>query len=465
MGRRRKTTARTDTGPVDLPAPLASTLAELIGDEVDLLREALQQPPPTSIRIHPAKGFDPGGIKVPWCSTGRYLSSRPAFTFDPLLHAGAYYVQEAGSMLLEQALLASGMLERDILALDLCAAPGGKSTHLRSLLSTDSLLVANEVDRDRQGALQENLWKWGGANVVVTGSDPQDLARLPDHFDLIVVDAPCSGEGMFRKDPFAREQWSPDLVEHCARVQQGIVERAWTALSPGGILIYSTCTWEPIENELQLVPLLQFGAVSIPMKIDPEWGFAGSTIEGITGYRAYPHRVAGEGFFLAMVKKPGELPERSVRPLADKSPLELPALIKGVPLHHTERNGVQHVVGERWGREVQELGHSLRTLAPGIPVAEKKGNDWTPHPALALNELLDRTSVPHVELEVEQAITYLRGNALGATDARGAALATFGGLPLGWLHGAGNRWNNRHPLHWRIRSHGPPGIRVEWDRS
>jgi 16S rRNA C967 or C1407 C5-methylase (RsmB/RsmF family) len=252
----------------ELPAELRTTLADLIGDEVAQLENALRMAPPTSIRIDPLKGFDPGGASVPWCSTGRYLEERPAFTFDPLFHAGTYYVQEASSMFLEQALLAAGLLKDDILAIDLCAAPGGKSTHLRSLLTPGSLLVANEIDRQRLPALQENLWKWGGPNVVITGSPTRDLNALPDHFDLILVDAPCSGEGMFRKDPFAREQWTPDLVQQCAAMQQSIVHDAWHALAPGGVLIYSTCTWEPAENELQLVPLLEQGADNDPDPVE-----------------------------------------------------------------------------------------------------------------------------------------------------------------------------------------------------
>ena len=237
---------------------------------------ALDTVPPTSIRVNPAKWAGPLAHPIPWCTTGRYLERTPSFTFDPLLHAGAYYVQEASSMLVEQAVKATGLADTDVLALDLCAAPGGKTTHLASLLTKGSLVVANEIDRKRQSVLQENLWKWGAANTVITGSASPDLQGLPETFDLILLDAPCSGEGMFRKDPFAREQWSPALVEQCASTQRGIIEHAWNALRPGGFLIYSTCTWEEAENEQQLAALVEIGAECVPVPLDPTWAWTGA---------------------------------------------------------------------------------------------------------------------------------------------------------------------------------------------
>jgi 16S rRNA C967 or C1407 C5-methylase (RsmB/RsmF family) len=251
MSKRRKRGNGTPTS-AELPEAFRQRVGQLLGAEYEAFEQALEQSPPVSIRLNRDKPVGPAGRPVPWCTTGRYLEDRPVFTLDPHLHAGAYYVQEASSMLMEQALRASDLLDRPVLALDLCAAPGGKSTHIRSLLHPDSLLVANEVDRRRQAALLENLWKWGLPNVVVSGSDPAELVGLPETFDLIVVDAPCSGEGLFRKDHFARRQWSEALVDQCAMVQGRIVEQAWEALRPGGVLIYSTCTWETAENEQRL---------------------------------------------------------------------------------------------------------------------------------------------------------------------------------------------------------------------
>ncbi|MCB0764347.1 MAG: RsmB/NOP family class I SAM-dependent RNA methyltransferase, partial [Flavobacteriales bacterium] len=241
-----------------LPEALLAQLADrLEGGTQDFMR-AMGEPPPTSIRLNPDKPFHMGqeAEVVAWCTHGRYLPERPAFTFDPLLHAGAYYVQEASSMFLERAVHAIGPWRDRTLALDMCASPGGKSTHLRSLLPKDALLVANEVEPSRRQALQENLWKWGGWNVVITGAPPAAFLDLGELFDLVLVDAPCSGEGMFRKDPFAREQWNPSLVDRCERVQREILPHAWELVTPGGHLIYSTCTWEERENEDRIASLV-----------------------------------------------------------------------------------------------------------------------------------------------------------------------------------------------------------------
>ncbi|GAB3814418.1 hypothetical protein GCM10028895_07510 [Pontibacter rugosus] len=219
------------------------------------------------------------------------------FTLDPLLHAGAYYVQEASSMFLEQALKQSIDLDESLHVLDLCGAPGGKSTHLASLISKDSLLVANEVIRSRASILAENVTKWGSGNVLVTSNDPREFSRLPDFFDVMVIDAPCSGEGMFRKDHAAVGEWSEENVNLCAQRQQRILMDVWDALKPGGLLIYSTCTWNEKENEENIAWLAaQEGVESIKLEVQPEWGIIPTQLNGLEGYRFYPHRVQGEGF-------------------------------------------------------------------------------------------------------------------------------------------------------------------------
>lgn len=446
-----------------LPPSLAATLTPLLGDEMAALQTALVTPPPVSIRLNTAKGFSPDAVLVPWCAQGRYLSDRPAFTFDPLLHAGAYYVQEASSMLLEQAVATARLKGAGILALDLCAAPGGKTTHLCDLLGPDAFIIANEVDGKRRSVLAENLWKWGHPGVMVTGRATEALEQLSGLFDLVLVDAPCSGEGMFRKDPFAREQWSPALVEQCAMVQRGLVAKAWQAVAPGGVLIYSTCTWEPAENELQLVPLLAEGAIPTDLPLDPAWGVERREVHGVIGHRCYPHRLRGEGFFIAVLRKPG-VREEHQRTL---SPSPWPGPVAGwidAPDGCTimEQHDTLYAIPARWSSTVKRLAPLLRPDAPGIPVAERKGRDQAPHPALATNRLLAPSAFPHVELDHEQALRYLRGETITARDARGAALAMHKALPLGWLHGAGNRWNNRWPPAWRIRAHAPLAPPVSW---
>lgn len=460
--------ARKRTGPAKASSPVHPAfrehLKELIGDEADALQLALTNPSPVSIRVNPAKWAGPQADPIPWCATGRYLGERPSFTFDPLLHAGCYYVQEASSMLLEQAVKASGLLGSDIRALDLCAAPGGKTTHLRSLLSPGSLIVANEIDRKRQGIVQENLWKWGASNTVICGSTPHDLKALPDFFDLILVDAPCSGEGMFRKDPFAREQWSPALVKHCAATQHAILGPAWHSLKPGGTLIYCTCTWEETENELQLARLTKLGASCMDIPVDPSWGVVRAERHGITGLRCYPHRMNGEGFFIAMLRKEGgPMPRSAARPYANEAPSEATRWLRGDVLWNTiEQNAILFAVQQHWAADIRELSIGLRVLSPGIPLAEHKGVDLRPHPALALSSDLDRNAFPVVELDRSSALNYLRGVTIPATDVHGTALACYNGMALGWLHGAGNRWNNRWPAPWRIRAQQPSAPNVSW---
>jgi len=406
-----------------------------------------------SIRLNPLKPSSIAGERVPWCASGQYLPERPSFTLDPLLHAGAYYVQEASSMLLEQAFRRTDLAEKDILALDLCAAPGGKSTHLASLLSPGSLLVSNEVTPARQGALMENLWKHGRANTVITGSAPTAFAALGNTFDLVLVDAPCSGEGMFRKDPFARQQWNERLVTTCARTQRDILQYAWAAARPGGWLLYSTCTWERSENEEQVLDLIRQGAEFTPIPLMDEWG----VVPTDAGYRCYPHRVKGEGFFMALLRKPGE---RSAHAAHDPQPPMqedvAPWLRETDTSTLRELDGTLYASPSRWATTMDVLSASLSVLSPGIPMAERKGDRWRPHAALALNEMLVPEAFPTTDMDKGQALAFLRGEtALGlgsnADGDTGVRLVRYAGLPLGWMHAAGDRWNNGWPKPWRIR--------------
>lgn len=467
MARSAKGRSERKAEPTAHAGAFESHLHELLGEASGALITALDTASPTSIRVNPAKWDGPQLLHTPWCATGRYLDQRPAFTFDPLLHAGAYYVQEASSMMVEQAVQAAGLHGRDVLALDLCAAPGGKTTHLCSLLGSGSLLVANEIDRKRQSVLQENLWKWGAANAMVSGSASSDLQSLPSFFDLILVDAPCSGEGMFRKDPFARTQWSPALVEQCASVQRGILHHAWNALRPGGHLIYSTCTWEEAENEQQLAALVDLGAVCVPVPLDPTWGMVRSTPPGIDAIRCYPHLTRGEGFFITLLHKPGEPAER-LRSLNTKPQDHAQVASWLTPDRMwslTEHDEKLYARDARWGPASEALTNALRMLAPGIPVAERKGGAWRPHPALALSTALNKDAFQHINVDRVGALDFLRGLSLPAKEARGIGLIMYEGCALGWVQGADTRWNNRWPAPWRIRAHQPSAPIVSWARS
>ena len=295
---------------MELPASFIDYTRALLGDEeYTELVTALESEQPVSIRLNPLKpfGFQSGESAVPWCTSGFYLKERLTFTFDPLFHAGCYYVQEASSMFVEQALRQYAGEEPAVM-LDLCAAPGGKSTHVRGILPENSLLVANEVIRNRSQILAENLTKWGHPDVVVTNSDPSDFTPLEEFFDVILTDVPCSGEGMFRKDPVAVSEWSSENVEICRQRQRRIISDIWPCLKPGGILIYSTCTYNTKENEENVRWIKdEFGAEVLPLDVAEDWNITGNLLQGerFPVYRFLPHKTKGEGFFLAVLRKPG----------------------------------------------------------------------------------------------------------------------------------------------------------------
>jgi NOL1/NOP2/sun family putative RNA methylase len=262
----------------------------------------------TSVRINAFKPSDLFNSKehVPWCEDGRYLKERPSFTADPLFHAGCYYVQEASSMFLEQVLKHSADLSKNLRVLDLCAAPGGKSTLISSLLNKNSLLLANEIIKTRVPVLSDNLSKWGPENNYVSNNDPKDFKRLEGYFDVIVADAPCSGSGMFRKDPAAINEWSENMVDLCSQRQKRILADVYPALKQNGILIYSTCSYSKQENE-EISDWLceEFDVESIPIPLKTEWGILETLSDQhkCFGYRFYPHKVKGEGFFIAAFRK------------------------------------------------------------------------------------------------------------------------------------------------------------------
>lgn len=448
MARRRQ--ERSADPGLFLPPAVAADL----GSEADRLLEALAEESPVSIRYNPLKPVPHEGEPIPWCTTGRYLRQRPVFTLDPAFHAGAYYVQEASSMLVEQAFRATCLAGEDILAIDLCAAPGGKSTHLATLLSPGSLLIANEPAKARQAALLENLRKQGSANVVVTGDIPGRFRPvLAGRCDLVLVDAPCSGEGMFRKEPHARRQWSERLVASCARTQADIVDEAWELLAPGGHLVYSTCTWERAENEEQVGRLVERGAEHIPLPLDPAWGI----VAGDTGYRCYPHRLRGEGLFIALVRKPGDRGKAgTVNDPETVPPFAAPWIDPYIPVRTFDMGGELYAVPAAWSALVQRLTATMHVLSPGVAVAERRGERWRPHAALALNRLCRADAFRTVDVDRNGALAYLRGETspLRTTQVQGpedVLLVRSLGLALGWAFAAGARWNNGWPASWRIR--------------
>ena len=390
---------------------------------------------------------------VPWSSIGHYLSRRPEFIIDPAFHAGAYYVQEASSMFVEQALRQCGEPK---LALDLCAAPGGKSTLLRSLLPDDALLVCNEPVRSRANILRENIIKWGHEGCMVTCNYPKDFVKLGAMFDLILVDAPCSGEGMFRKDNPAVEMWSPANVEECARRQRDILQTIWPALQSGGYLIYSTCTYNTRENEENVRFICEtLGAEAVDIPIDKGWNITGSLLKGFDKpvYRFMPHKTRGEGFFLALLRKNGEPKNIAVKKAQTTKPLpkEYIDILQTDRMATIDTPEVLYAVSAAHAPIVEHLLKTLYPLHMGVALCERKGKKLIPHHSLAMSRLLSKDAYPRAELSLQDALEYLRHEAIRIDAPKGYVIVSYSGFPLGFVNNLGSRANNLYPAEWRIR--------------
>jgi len=431
----------------------------IAGTDFPAFRDSLSAPVPHSIRFNPKK-IQPNKLSdsVVSCSTGFYLEQRPIYTLDPLLHAGAYYVQEASSMFLEQYFLQTGTRSKRVL--DLCAAPGGKSTHLSSLLSDDSLLVSNEVIHTRAQVLSENLKKWGNPNVIVTSSDPRDFSRLPGFFDIIVVDAPCSGEGLFRRDPSSMEEWSEASAALCAQRQKRILADVWPSLAEGGMLIYSTCTYNPAENEENITWLSQFAQVeAVELKIPSEWGVVLTDASGFPCYRFYPHLVRGEGFFTAAVRKKERIGSsdgsnrKSTLPLASKAEqISWNQLLRSLPLSLVKFEQSFLAFPTNLLSELDQIKASLRIIHAGVKLGESKQSSLIPAHELAVSTIGNQHYFPAIDLSLDQALRFLKREEFRIEfQANGWHLITYKKIPLGWAKNIGNRFNNNYPKEWRIR--------------
>lgn len=448
-----------------LPKEFISRTRALLGEEYEKLEEALQAEVPVSIRINKKKNTaaPAAGVAVAWCESGYYLPERLPFTFDPLFHAGAYYVQEASSMFLEQAV--GAFISHPIRCLDLCAAPGGKSTHLASLLPEGSLLVSNEVIRSRSNILAENTAKWGNPNTIVTNNDPEEIGRLTHLFDVIVADVPCSGEGMFRKDTDSTGEWSVANVDLCAGRSRRIIHDIWNSLKPGGLLIYSTCTYNTEEDEDNIHYIIEeLGAEPLAIPIREEWQISGAIKHDHPAYRFFPHKTRGEGFFLAAVRKAEgetETPKSKSKNKKEKGKTApaIPSVVEqwlNTPEDfRLEMRGdtVQAFPTAYWD-DYQRIATELRIVSAGIRLGEVKGKDIIPAHALALSTALNRKAFNTANLNWNDAIRYLKKEALLLPEGteKGYVLVAYEGYPLGFVKHLGNRANNLYPQEWRIRT-------------
>ena len=464
-----------------LPSLFVESMRSLLGPEdYTSFETALAADVPASVRVNENKADSEHflqGAQVPWCPGGRYLDRRPTFTFDPLFHAGCYYVQEASSMFLARA-LRQYLTEETVVALDLCAAPGGKSTLMRSLLPEGSLLVTNEVMKNRVQILAENMTKWGHPDVVVTNSDPSAFTSLAGVFDVLLSDVPCSGEGMFRKDQVAVDEWSPANVELCWQRQRRILADVWPALKPGGLLVYSTCTFNTLENEENIRWICQeLGAEVLPVAIEDSWKITGNLLpdETFPVYRFLPHRTQGEGLFMAVLRKneddsfdfsmgsprkffkkeaKGKKKGTSQASMKDFL-LKAAGWLNDADAYTLLPNGDDVVaIPSAHANLIEQLRSALRVIQAGVVVGSVKGKDLIPSHALAMSTLLSRESLVTCEVNYDQAIAYLRKEAivLPADMERGYVLITYRNVPLGFVKHLGNRANNLYPQEWRIRS-------------
>lgn len=431
---------------MNLPKEFETYTRKLFGEErYVLFLKGLDQDSPTSIRLNTFKLKENESIsetlipqQIPWCKEGYYLNERPNFTFDPLLHAGIYYVQEASSMFLSHVL--RQLIKHPVMMLDLCAAPGGKTTCARTAIPGGSLLFSNEPIGKRAQILAENIQKFGHPDIVVTNNYPRDYKKTKLVFDVIIADVPCSGEGMFRKDAQAIEEWSLQNVEKCCQLQRSIITDIWDNLRPGGILVYSTCTFNAHENEENVAWILNhYDAKLIEIPVEKEWNITSSLIGNPLNdgrkfpvYRFIPGLTKGEGLFMAVLRKTG-----------DNENLNNPNDIRSDKI-------------------VAEANKKLKVLVHGVKKNIEKGKNIIPDHSLALSIVGNKGKFPAIEIDYSTSISYLRHEAivLPPDSPKGIVTLQYRGVPIGFAKNLGSRANNLYPQEWRIKSSHIPDEQV-----
>ncbi len=452
---------------IALPIDFQQRMQASLGTSYDAFLAALSEKPPVSIRQNPLKKADvlfPDAYSIPWTTDGLYLPQRPIFTLDPAFHAGAYYVQEASSMLIGYALGQKIDFDKSLKILDLCAAPGGKSTLLAALMNDKSLLLSNEVIKSRVTILKENIHKWGNPNVMVSNHEVEEMGALEGFFDVIVIDAPCSGEGLFRKDENAQKEWSLENVNLCSTRQRKIVANAISLLREGGVLLYSTCTYNADENIDNVKWIAEnFDCNSETVELPAEWGVETIENDKVVGYQCFPHKVKGEGFFFSVFTKTKHLlsskdaaflsKNTGVEPL-DKKDIERlePWLKDSASLNfYRKGNGTIVAIPKAIARLCAEVERGLRRVSFGIELGEFKGKDFIPAHTLALSNLIS-PNVQAIELVREEALFFLKKELHSVeSELKGWTLARYEGLNLGWMKVLPNRINNYLPTEFRIR--------------
>ena len=491
-----------DYNITDLLSPaFLERMQKMLGDEYEDFIKSYEAPRTYGLRVNTAKisceEFEkivPFPVTpIPWIPNGYFYPGDVRPSFCPLYQAGLYYLQEPSAMTPASCLPVTPGEN----ILDLCAAPGGKATALGAMLNGSGLLVANDISSSRTRALLRNIELFGIANAFVTNETPAHLKdRFPEFFHKILLDAPCSGEGMFRKDPVAVEEWSPENVEICWQRQRRIIADIWDALKPGGILIYSTCTFNTKEDEENARWIQQeYGGEPLTVQVQENWNITGDLLSdkgdhsksSIPVYHFFPHKTKGEGFFLVAFRKPEteeEIPvsssakekafkKKDKKGTAASSPVSKEYLNMAKSWLNDENSDKYILLAEGtnirafsqyYTNELATMKQSLKIVSAGIEIGEVKGKDLIPNHALAMcTSLLCREAFATEEISYEQAITYLRKEAitLPVTAPRGYVLLTYRHIPLGFVKNIGNRANNLYPQEWRIRSgYLPENIRI-----
>jgi 16S rRNA C967 or C1407 C5-methylase (RsmB/RsmF family) len=445
-----------------LPGEFVERMKWQLGDEAEAFFAALLSPSPTSIRLHHAKGRSPYDLdeSVPWCENGYYLNDRPSFHLDPHWHGGAYYVQEASSMIIDSILRQLLLPEDPRIILDVCAAPGGKTGILASHLRSCDVLVANEVVNQRRSILRENLVKGGYLNTFISG-EPASSFQIP-FADLMLIDAPCTGEGMMRKDAEAIRQWSPALVQSCSLMQQQIVHQATKALKPEGILIYSTCSYSMDENIVNIQRFIESGNYEpLILSFPGEWNIQTIHHKQATGYQLYPHRVKGEGLFVAVLRKTkseaSSKPLKKITKVAGSIPDWLAPQISGGQQLLALKNMQNHPV---FFKEAEEKIQEVIREIPGAELladpGEQKGKDFIPSHFLAMAKIFHE-STPILALDYRTALDFLerQTNTLPTGHPSGWYVIQYDQTILGWAKNTQQGWRNHYPMNWRLRDRRP----------
>lgn len=466
--------------PLSYPASFVQRMqAQLPQNEINFFWEALQTPATTAtIRLNAAKN-NPAPYhqlpNIPWCQPeGKILPQRPFFALDPLWHAGAYYVQEAGSMFIHTILTQHLDFKNPIKVLDLCAAPGGKSTLIANLLTQhpQSLLVANEVIKTRTAVLAENLTKWGYPNTYLTNNDPQDFTpHFNQFFDVVLIDAPCSGEGLFRKDKNAINEWSEHNQQTCVARQRRILQAAQQLVAPQGLLIYTTCTYAPTENEKNMQWFLNSYNHFEPLNVilQNEWNIQTNytpTQQGnCPSYHFYPHKTPfAEGFFACVLKNKNQNTPQNIHTkkintpksnlIVKKTPDTQNWLPQNEPFTYYNRTNSIEAILNAHVEYYQLFSYHLTLKKAGITALEPiKNNQYMPTHALVINQNFNPNAFPVIEVNQAQALNFLRKQPLdflNENNTNGYLLISYEKNILGFVKNVGNRYNNYYPKEWRL---------------